>query len=64
MDNRGCSRLAEHINKNHPGGFRSDDWLSFSNPDAVQYGSDVGDRQTIGDESDDENDETDENGAH
>lgn len=60
----GVSGLAEHINENYPGGFRRDDWLSFSNPDAVQYGSDVGDRQIIGDESDTEDDETDENGAH
>ncbi|WP_114578461.1 hypothetical protein [Saliphagus sp. LR7] len=54
----GIAGLAEHINENHPGGFTREDWLSFSNPDAVQYGSEVGRSQTISDEETD--DETDE----
>lgn len=49
-----------HINNDHPGEFRRDDWLTFSNPDSAQFQSGIGKDQTIGVEEIDEDEETDE----
>lgn len=46
-----------HINENHPGEFRRDDWLTFTNPESAQFQSGIGTDQTIGDE-DSEDDES------